>query len=83
MVNSPLIRPYLLGGTLGGGRLTSHDIGIWGHGGFFFEGEKLSELVFVEVFFKRSFCCDVFCWRISFAASQGMGISQITFVCLS
>ena len=25
MVNKPLIRPYFLGGTLGGGRLTSHD----------------------------------------------------------
>ena len=25
MVNKPLIRPYFWGGTLGGGRLTSHD----------------------------------------------------------
>ena len=29
MANSPLIRPYLLGGVaLGGGTLDSHDIGI-------------------------------------------------------
>ena len=26
MVNKPLIRPYFWGGTLGGGRLTSHDL---------------------------------------------------------
>ena len=26
MVNKPLIRPYSGGGTLGGSRLTSHDI---------------------------------------------------------
>ena len=26
MVNSPLIRPYLLGGSFGGGTLGSHDI---------------------------------------------------------
>ena len=25
MVNSPLIRPYLLGGSFGGGTLVSHD----------------------------------------------------------
>ena len=26
MVNSPLIRPYLLGGSFGGGTLDSHDV---------------------------------------------------------
>ena len=33
MVNSPLIRPYLLGGSFGGGTLDSHD--------FFFSREML------------------------------------------
>ena len=29
MVNKPLIRPYFWGGTLGGGRLTSHDYRVF------------------------------------------------------
>ncbi len=29
MVNSPLIRPYLLGGSFGGGTLGSHDVAVF------------------------------------------------------
>ena len=34
MVNSPLIRPYLLGGSFGGGTLDSHEKRYPGHGPF-------------------------------------------------